>query len=115
MGEARCIPITRFIRICVEIDSACSRHQQDVAVIRDPGAAQVRVAETVNDVIGVVVTGTPVPTCQSSIRTELHHTKRQCCTGKCVTMSAGSNEGIDESSQVGLARLRQTPRRWEYQ
>ena len=70
------------------------RHEQDISIIRNPCPLQMCVCESVNNVIAVMVTTATVPTVETSIRTQLHHSKRSSCSGKGVSMSACSGEHI---------------------
>lgn len=65
--KARSVAFTGFIGICVEIVQTNCRHQQDVAVIWNAGATQMGMTKAVDDVIGVVITGTSIPPSQASI------------------------------------------------
>src|SRR6266550_1771492 len=88
----------------IEIRLAGSRHQQDIAIVRDACAAEMCMAEAIDNLIGVVIAGATIPAGQSCVGTELDHPKRQRCTGKCVAVSAGADERIDILRQVLLSR-----------
>ena len=79
-----------------------ARQQQDVAVIRNAGAAEMRVRETVNFRIRVVITGATIPTSEPSIWTELDHAERNDRAWERVAMSAGADEGIDVACEIAL-------------
>jgi len=55
----------------------------------------VGVAETVNHGITVVITATAVPSSESGVWTQLHHSKRKRSSGECVAVAASSNKWID--------------------
>ena len=64
--------------------------------------------EAVDGGIGVVITGTAIPTGESCVRTELDHAERHDRAGKRVTVSTCPDEGVDVSREISLARDRQT-------
>ena len=88
----------------IQMYRADGRHQQDVAVVGDAGATQMRVAETVDDRIGVVVTGTAVPAGESRVRAELDHAERARGARIRVTMTAGAHEWIYIAREILLRR-----------
>src|SRR5690349_13877478 len=87
-------------RSCMVADG---RHQQDIAVVGNTGATEMRVAETVNNRIGVVITRAAVPTRQSRVRTQLDHAERHDGAGKRVTVSAGADKWVDVTREVSLS------------
>ena len=65
-----------------------------------------RVAETVDDRVGVMITGAAIPTGEARIRAELDHAERPRGAGKRVTVAAGADERIDVPREI-LLRERQ--------
>src|SRR5262245_55104240 len=76
--------------------------QQNVAVIRNACAAEMRMTEAVNHRIGIVIPGATIPTREPRIRTELDHSERHDCARKRVAMSARANERIDVTREIAL-------------
>ncbi len=76
--------------------------QEDVAVIGDAGAAEMRMAETVDFRIRVVITGATIPTCEPCIRAELDHAERNDRAGECVAVTGSADEGIDVAREISL-------------
>jgi len=89
---------------CVEEDFTDSWHQQDVAIIGDAGAAEMCVAETVDDRIGVVITGAAVPAGESCIGAELDHAERPRRARKRVTMTSRADKRVDVAREILLRR-----------
>ena len=69
-------------------------HEQYIAVIRHSRSLQMRVRESVNNAIAIMITTATVPSVETRIRTQLNHSKRSSCSGKGVSMSARSGEHI---------------------
>ena len=81
------------------------RHQEDVAVVRNAGAAQVGVREADDAVVAVVVAGGGIPAGQPRVRAWLDHSERQARTGKRVAVTTSTDERIDVRRQaIGLCR-----------
>src|SRR5215510_1537310 len=76
--------------------------QEDVAVIGDTGAAQMRVAEAVDRGVRVVITGTTIPAAESCIRTELDHAERNSRPRESMAVPAGADERIDVTREISL-------------
>src|ERR1051325_3777042 len=87
-----------------ERNGAHGRHEKDVAIIRNAGAAQMCVAESVNDSVGIVITRTAVPTGEARIRTELHHAEGKRSAGKSMAVARSADEWIDIASRTLLSR-----------
>ncbi len=86
MGKPRCV------LLFVERGRSHGRHEHHIAIIGAAGAAQVRMREAVDDIVGIMITGTAVPTSvDAGIRRQLHHSERHGCPGKGVPMAAGSD------------------------
>src|SRR6266576_2268025 len=79
----------------IENHVAYCRHQQDIAIVGNPGPTQMCVAKTIDDVVGVMIAGAPIPTTQASVRTELDHAKGHRHAGERVSVPARADEGID--------------------
>jgi len=84
----------------VEPRGSADRHEQDVAVVRDTRATQVRVGKAVENVVGEVVARATVPAFQTGVGTELHHSEREGRRGVGVTVPASSDEGIDVARRI---------------
>ena len=93
-------PVTRAPICPIVEDQAVGWHQQYISIITYTGAAQVSMRKTVDVLIAIVITGTPIPTFQAGIRTELYHPKRHGCPGVSMAMSAGSNKGVDHDERI---------------
>ena len=61
-----------------------------------------RVTEAVDSGIGIVITRTTVPACESRVRAELDHAVRNDRAGKRVPVTTGADEGIDVAREVSL-------------
>ena len=97
----------RFFILMTEVGrvsffGAHCRHQQDIAVVGNARAAEVRVAEAVENRIAVVITRTAVPAGQASVRAELDHPERNNRAGKRVTVPGCADEWIDVTRKVSL-------------
>ena len=66
------------------------------------------VTESVDDVVGIVITGTTIPAAEPRVGTELDHTKRHRHAGKCVSMPACADERIDVVNRRALRRSRES-------
>jgi hypothetical protein len=55
----------------------------------------VGVAETINELIAVMISSATIPAFKPGIGTQLYHAERCCSPGKCVTMPAGTYKRID--------------------
>ena len=60
--------------------------------------------ETVDDVVGVVITRAAVPSGQPRVRTQLHHAEGHCGAGECMAMSGGADEWIDVTREIPLGQ-----------
>jgi hypothetical protein len=78
-------------------------HKQDVAVIRDPGTAEVSVTEPVESLVRIVIARASVPAHQTSIGAKLDHPERHGGAGICVPVSTCTYEWVDITSQVTLS------------
>src|SRR5687768_12174006 len=72
------------------------RHEEDVRVVGNAGAAEMRVREAVDARVAVVIAGAAVPPFQPRVRPRLDHAERQRRTGIGVAVTAGADERIDE-------------------
>ena len=103
MIEARGVAFARVIAIDgVQIRLANSWHEENVTIIGDTCTAEMRVTESVDDVVGVMVAGAAVPTRKTCIRAQLDHTEGHDRPWKCVTVSASADEWIDVTSEFLL-------------
>ena len=84
--------------------SACGRvespdgHHHYVAQVVAARAAEVGVAETVNQRIGIVVAAASVPVAavRPGVGAQLHHTERISRTGEGVTVKVSAHKGVDQ-------------------
>src|SRR5688500_17839604 len=83
-------------------DRTNGRHQQDVSVIRDARAAEMRVTEAVDYRVGIVIARTTVPTCESRVRTELDHAERHYRARESVTVTGGADEWVNVTCEILL-------------
>ena len=60
------------------------------------------VTKSVDDVVGIVVTGAAVPSRQPRIGTELDHAERHGRAGKGVTVPARADKWIDIAREICL-------------
>src|SRR4029079_1960257 len=74
---------------------ADGRHKQDVAVIRNARAAQVRVRKAVDDVVRIVITRAAVPVVGARVGRKLHQPERRGRSWKRVPVSARADERVD--------------------
>ncbi len=74
MGEPRRIALARGASF--ELDVADRGHQQHIAQTAAAGSGQMRVAETTNGAVGIMIAGAPVPALDRRIGAELDHAKR---------------------------------------
>src|SRR5258705_9577597 len=101
MGKARTIPLVRILtRARNRLDGPSPRHNEKVEHIADAGTAQVGVAEAHDRAIRVVVSRAPVPFLIKGVRTQLHHTERNCCSRITVTMSASADHNVHETRDI---------------
>ena len=63
-----------------------------------------RVTESVDDRIGIVITGAAVPAGEPRVRAELDHAERNDRAGKRVTVSGGADERIDVTREICAER-----------
>ncbi|MCL0234295.1 hypothetical protein M2T38_26325, partial [Klebsiella pneumoniae] len=75
-------------------------HEQYVPIITAPCAADVCVGEAIDCRIGIIITGTGVPTVNPGVRTGLNHAVGNYCAGKSMSMSTGTDERVDVSTIV---------------
>ena len=89
----------------IQLQLACLRHDHDVAQVGMPRAAQVRMAEAHNGVVGMLVAGTIVVDLAHvlsvhivrdgvGVRTQLHNAEGRAGAGEGVAHALGSNHGI---------------------
>jgi hypothetical protein len=70
----------------------------DVIVVSDASATQVGVAESVKGAVAVMVAAAAIPSLLSAVRSKLYHAKRHAGTWMAVPMAAGTNKGVNVSS-----------------
>ncbi len=88
------------------MNASRARQEQDVAVVTDAGAGQVRVREAEDAVVVEVIAGTSVPAFEARVGAELHHAERHARTGERVAVAAGADERIDVAQRVGVRTQR---------
>ena len=74
MGEPRSIALARGAGF--ELDLADRGHQQHVTQAAAAGSGQMRVAESANGAVGIMIAGAPIPALDRRIGAELNHAKR---------------------------------------
>jgi len=82
----------------VELRAGC---EQNVPIIRYAGSLQMRMAESVNDAVAVVVSAATVPACESGVRAQLDHSKWGRSTRVRVAVPSRSDEGVYQAMQGG--------------
>ena len=117
MGESGLVvlfPVGKFL------DGIETRHghHTDVAQVGAAGAAQVGVAETLDERITVMVAGTAVPVVLARVGAQLDHTERIGCTRESMTVEIGSDHrvhqvGIFSAQHAGGQQERQASRQDE--
>ncbi len=90
------------VRAVLQLRLTRHRHQQDVRVVGDAGAAQVCVRKPEDAAVAVVIAGTAVPSRQPCVGTRLDHAERQRWSRIGVSVSAGADKRVH---QVGQLRL----------
>src|SRR5580658_5836160 len=80
------------------------RHKEDVAEVRDAGAAKVVLGESDNDTVGIVVAGAPVPTFVDVGGSDLDGAERNAGPEKGMAMSAGANVWVDGGQKGPFGR-----------
>ena len=85
------IPVPPHIR---GVHRAHSGHQQDIAIVTDPGPLQVGVTESVDHIVRDVESPATVPPREAGVWAHLHHPKGHRRPGIGVAMPTGSNEGV---------------------
>jgi len=75
-------------------------HDEDVAVVAASGAAEVRVREAVDAVVGVVVSGASVPSVEAGVGTGLHGAEGDDGAREGVSVAIGAHQ------RVHILRLR---------
>ncbi len=94
------------LRAGVQLDTAGGRHHEHIAKVGMAGAAEMRVAETYNGAVLVLVAGTvfidsglvtPVHIMGNrvGVGAELHDAERRTRSGKSVPHAVGANDGVD--------------------
>lgn len=92
----------RSIGFLVETDGPAHGLDKDVTVVGHPGATEVGVRKTIDAIVAVMVSAATVPSFQTGVRTELHHSEWACRTGKGVSVASGTDERVDK---LGVPRL----------
>src|ERR1051325_1558960 len=81
------------------------RHQQNIPVVTATRSAQVRVRESINNRIRIMIPAAAIPaSVNACIGRELHHSKWHHCAGEGVSVTASTDEGIDVVSKVWLPK-----------
>ena len=75
------------------------RHHQDIEQFATTTATQMGMTKTHDTIVGIMVSGTPVPAFIVGIRTELNHSKWNCGSREGMTMTGSSDHWIDIASQ----------------
>ncbi len=83
-----------FFRSACGDGRAGRRHHRDVEQVTDAGTAEVRVAESDDGAVAVVVAGAPVPGLRDAGRAQLDEAEGHVCAHEHVTVSAGADLGI---------------------
>src|ERR1043166_9853806 len=76
------------------------RHKEHVAIIGNSSPTKMCVCETVDEIVGVVITRTTIPASQTRIRTELNHSEWQAGTRESGTMTTGTDDRIDVVREI---------------
>ncbi len=76
--------------------------QEDIAVVRYAGSAEMRVTEPVDRRIRVVIARATIPACEPRVGTELDHPERNDRTRERMTMTTGADEWIDVAREITL-------------
>ena len=82
----------------VELRARC---KQNVPIIGYAGSLQMRMTESVNNAVAVVVSAATVPACESGVRAHLDHSKWGRSTRVRVTVPSRSDEGVYQAMQGG--------------
>ena len=114
-GVITCMPAFRgflkpafvFVSPTVALSKLGARHDQHIAVVADPSALKMGVAEAVNHAVCVVVTTASVPSFQPGVGAELNHPKGRRGPWVGVAVSSRANPRVHFKVQgldVGAAR-----------
>ena len=71
------------------------RHQEDIAEIRAAGSAEMKMREADENVVRVVICGTPIPTLVFIAWTKLDRAERYIGSHEYVPMSVGTDQWIN--------------------
>ena len=78
-----------------DADLAGEGHHQHVAIVADPGAAEVGVTEAPDLRVGIIIAAAGIPARGAGVRAELHHPEGGRGSRKGVAVEAGADERID--------------------
>lgn len=80
------------------------RHKEDVAEVRDAGAAEVILSKPYNDAVGIVITGAPVPAFIDIGGSDLHCAEWYAGPEKSMAVGGGADIRVDcgEKGAFGL-------------
>ena len=92
--------------LCLQqpLDLTVTRRDEQIAQVRAAGARQVRVAETQDGLVRVMVARAAVPALRARVRADLHEPERNRRAGISVPMPAGADQ-----RQRFIRRLRRGP------
>jgi hypothetical protein len=77
------------------------RHDQDITKIGDTRTVEMVLSKTLNDTVGVMITGTPVPALVDVAGANLYGAKRNTCTEKDMAMTAGTDVWVYIRDKAG--------------
>ena len=92
-------PVTRLSICTVVKDQRVGRHEQDITIVTHSCTTQVSVREAVDVFVRIMIPTASVPTLKAGVRAQLHHAKGEGCPGICMSMAAGTYEGVDQIGQ----------------
>lgn len=96
MREVRSVSLfVTAVSDSIQLRFADGGHEQDVTVVRHARAAQVRMGESIDHRIRIMISAAAIPAGEPRVGRKLHHAERQHRPGKRMTMAAGADEGVD--------------------
>ena len=102
MSESRAVPRAREELVAgKEVRCSGRRGDEDVAVVGDARAAQVRVAEPEDRAVGIVVPRAGIPSLDAGVGAQLDHAERHGRPGIGVAVAAGA-EGLEAVAVDGI-------------
>ncbi len=106
MAETRAVSGVGIIRRPgLQPQVAGKRHNKHIHEVRAACAGKVSVGKSDYRAVGIVVARAAVPTFETGIWAELHHTHRHGGTGESVAVATGADERIHIITRVGAGRL----------